>query len=90
MRSELATFDGKDNRREIMILLQKLGSDEARASFLTGLTRHSRKGFSQCQTRVVGFCDSVTAYFMFVSICNEIGVSINHGARLLEARVRGK
>ena len=26
MKSELQTFDGLDNRREVMILLQRLGS----------------------------------------------------------------
>lgn len=88
MKTELDTFDGRDNRKEIMSLLQKLGSDEKRASFLSSLTTRSQNGFANSQVQVVNHCDVVTAYFMFVSICNELGVSINEAARLLERQVR--
>lgn len=88
--SELATFDGKDNRKEIMILLQRLGSDNARARFISRLTHRSRNGFAGTQTKVVNTCDPVAAYFMLVGCCNELGVSINEAARLLEEEVRYK
>lgn len=89
MKSELDTFDGLDNRREVMILLDRLGSDAARARFLESLIPNSLKGFAECPMKVVGNCDPVAAYFMLVGICNELGVSINRAAALLEDRVRG-
>ncbi len=82
--SELDTFDGKDNRKEIMILLQRLGSDQKRATFLESLIPSSLKGFSECPMKVAGNCDSVAAYFMLVGVCNELGVPINEAARRLE------
>jgi hypothetical protein len=84
MKSELNTFDGLDNRREVMILLNRLGSDQARANFLTELVGQSRNGFSGTRPQVVSHCDAVTAYFMMVSICNELGVSINYAAKRLD------
>lgn len=87
MKSELDTFDGLDNRREIMILLDRLGSDQRRARFIEGLIPSSLKGFAGCPMKVTGNCDPVSAYFMLVSTCNELGVSINTAARKLEAEV---
>lgn len=86
LKSELQTFDGLDNRREIMILLQRLGSDRRRAQFIQSLLLSSRK-FGGCVAEAVGDCDPVSAYFMFVSTCNELGVSINDAARQLERAV---
>jgi hypothetical protein len=83
-KSELEAFDGRDNRREIMILLQRLGSDKRRAEFLESLIPSSLKGFADCPVKVQGVCDPSAAYFMLVSICNEIGVSINTAASKLE------
>ena len=88
MHSELQTFDGLDNRREIMLLLERLGSDLRRAKFLEGLIPHSLKGFAGCPMKVQGRCDSIQAYFMLVSITNELGVSINKAAQLLEKEVK--
>ena len=88
MKTELDTFDGKDNRKEVMILLERLGSDRRRAQFLENLIPSSLKGFAGCPMKVKGNCDSVAAYFMLVSICNELGVSINVAARRLDRRVR--
>lgn len=87
-RSELSTFDGLDNRRELMILLQRLGGDQDRANFLTSLVARSRAGFANCRAEVRDHCDPVAAYFLLVSICNEVGVSINEAARLLERAVK--
>lgn len=83
-KSELSSFDGKDNRREIMILLQRLGTDQRRAKFLESLIPQSLKGFANCPMKVRGDCDPVSAYFMLVGVCNELGVPINEAARRLE------
>lgn len=85
--SELSTFDGLDNRREIMILLERLGSDRRRATFIESLIPHSLKGFAGCPMRVTGACDTVASYHMLISVCNELGVSINAAAKMLEAEV---
>jgi hypothetical protein len=87
VKSELSTFDGRDNRREIMILLQRLGTDQQRAKFLESLIPQSLKGFAGCPMTVTGNCDPVAAYFMLVGICNEVGVSINDAARRLDRKV---
>lgn len=87
-KTELETFCGLDNRREIMILLQRLGSDKHRARFLESLIPNSAKGFAGCPMKVTGLCDPVTAYYMLVGITNELGVSINKAAQLLETKVR--
>ena len=86
--SELATFDGRDNRRELMILLQRLGSDQRRARFLESLIPSSLKGFAECPMKVQGNCDPVAAYYMLVGVTNELGVSINSAAQRLEREVR--
>ena len=88
MKSELESFDGLDNRREIMILLQRLGSDERRARFIESLIPNSAKGFADCPMKVRGACDPVAAYYMLVGVTNELGVSINEAARLLELEVK--
>lgn len=88
MKSELNTFDGLDNRREIMILLFRLGSDQRRARFLESLIPFSLKGFKEAPMRVQGNCDPSAAYFMMVGICNELGVSINNAASLLEREIK--
>ncbi len=84
MNSELETFDGRDNRKELVILLERLGSDRRRALFLESLIPHSLKGFAGCPLKVRGNCDPVAAYFMLVGVCNELGVSINTAAQRLE------
>lgn len=86
-KSELETFDGKDNRMEIMRLLFRLGSDRRRAVFLESLIPHSLKGFQGCPMKVKGNCDASSAYFMLIGICNELGVSINVAAEKLQQEV---
>lgn len=83
----LKTFDGKDNRKEVMILLERLGSDMGRARFLESLIPISLHMTGVPMT-VQGNCDAVAAYFMMVGICNELGVNINDAARLLEQEVK--
>lgn len=87
-KSELETFDGLDNRKEVMILLQRLGSDQRRARFIESLIPSSLKGFAECPMRVRGNCGTVAAYHMLVGVCNELGVSINAAAKMLEAEVK--
>ncbi len=91
-KSELDTFCGKDNRKEIMRLLFRLGNgvvgDKRRANFLLSLIPLSLKGFKDAPIKVEGNCDAVAAYFMLVSVCNEIGVSINVAASRLEKEVK--
>lgn len=84
MKTELQYFDGKDNRREICIMLSKLSTDANRAAFIESLIPLSLKGFAQCPMKVQGPCPPVVAYYMMVSICNELGVSINEAASRLE------
>ena len=87
MRTEIETFDGLDNRRELIILLQRLGSDGRRARFLESLVPNSLKGFAGCPIKVRGDCNPVTAYFILVGICNELGVPINIAASKLERAI---
>lgn len=86
--ADLKTFDGRDNRKEVMILLQRLGSDERRAQFIESLIPQSMNGFAGCPMKVQGACDSVVAYYMLVGVCNELGVSINEAAQKLDKVVQ--
>ena len=88
MKSEIESFDGLDSRREIMILLQRLGSDKARAKVLESLLPASANGFAGLPIKVRGPCDPIAAYYMLIGVTNELGVSINEAARRLENRVR--
>ena len=88
MKSELQTFDGLDNRREVMILLERLGTDQRRARFLESLIPKSCNGFAGLPMKVTSRCDAVSAYFMLVGVCNELGVPINEAAQKLDRIVR--
>lgn len=83
-KSELQTFDGLDNRKDIMQMLFRLGSDARRRAFLMSLIPLSLKGFKESPIQVQGNCDPSAAYFMMVGVCNELGVSINTAAQALE------
>lgn len=91
---QFGSFDGRDNRRELMILFQKLGerlprplADERRADFLRKLVRLSGNGFASKMARITP-CDPVAAYWMFGAITGCLGVSIDRAARLLDEEVR--
>lgn len=88
MKSGLQTFDGLDNRREIMRMLYRLGSDARRAKFLESLIPQSLNGFADKPMKVQGNCDGTSAYYMLIGICNELGVPIDFAARKLEKIVR--
>lgn len=87
-QADLKTFDGLDNRREVMILLERLGTNERRAKFIESLIPSSLAGFADCPMQVRGNCDPAAAYFMLVGVCNELGVSIDEAARRLESYVK--
>lgn len=87
---DLVTFDGLDNRRDLMVMLGRLDSDQRRTKFLLSLIPHSSNGFAESPVRLDGPCDAVAAYFVLVNICSQLGVSINEAARRLESEVRGK
>lgn len=86
--NDLRSFDGLDNRREIMLLLERLGTDAHRARFIKSIIPHSVNGFANNPVAVEGPCDPVAAYFMLVGVCNELGVPINVAARKLEAVIK--
>lgn len=88
MKTELEYFDGLDNRKHIIQMLERLGSDQRRATFLESLIPHSLKGFAGAPMNVRGRSDAVGSYFMLVGICNELGVSINYAAQRLEKVVK--
>lgn len=88
MKSGLEVFDGLDNRRELFILLERLGSDQQRARFIESLIPKSMKGFANAPMKVNGNCNPVAAYHMLVGVCNELGVPIDTAARKLEQEVK--
>lgn len=88
VKTEMETFDGLDNRREVIILLQRLGSNDRRARFIESLIPSSLKGFAGCPMKVTGNCEPVAAYYMLVGVCNELGVSLNSAAWKLEEEVK--
>ena len=90
---QFGSFDGKDNRRELMVLFQRLGRDlpapmanERRAQFLRRLCSRSTNGFSDKAIAITPV-DAVQAYQMFVQITGVLGVDIDHAARMLEKAV---
>ena len=90
--AQFSSFDGLDNRRELMILFQKLGqhlpkfqADERRAMFLRALVK--RYG-SPWKYVAITPCDPVAAYWMFTAITGCLEVPIDAAARLLDEEVR--
>lgn len=84
------SFPGRDNQRELMILLQRLGDGHSeveggkrRAAFLQGLIRSSKNGFADKMARMEP-CDAVAAYFAMVHITGVLGVPMDNAARRLE------
>jgi hypothetical protein len=92
---QYGSFDGLDNRREIMRLLKRLGHGlpelaqaERRSRFLRKLLRYSQNGFDTRQMQLAP-CSVVDAYFAFLAITGTLGVPIDQAARLLEKEVSG-
>lgn len=91
---QFQSFDGLDNRRELMLLFQRLGDPlpevlkrDKRAEFLRRIVRMSNNGFAEKQVKIKP-CDAVEAYFTFTAITGCLGVSIDRAAKMLEDAVR--
>src|SRR5215472_10844101 len=91
---DMAVFDGADNRKEILILLDRLvhGLSEkqaglARARFLERLLSYSQTGFQTRHLRSIplGHTD---AYFAFIAITNALGVPITTAVLVLEEEIK--
>lgn len=92
------TFDNIADRRELVILFQRLGSGlpepmdcEVRQKFLEMLILLSMSGMDECPVKIdVNQCTAVGAYQLFVQIVGVLGVSIADAAKLLDDCVRKK
>lgn len=80
-------FDAVDNRKTLMDLFNRLGSDERRQKFLQGLITHSKTGMAGKLMQVTP-CETVQAYLLFVAITGCLGVDVNLAAQKLEREVR--
>jgi hypothetical protein len=91
--SEIRTFDGLDNRREVFILLGRLGhgldevgAAKARAVFLRRLLHLSSNGFADKAVKITP-CTLPEAYFIFASIMYCFGVSVEAAMKVLESEL---
>ncbi len=95
MNIQFSTFDTKDDRRELVILFQKLGEGlpdavarEVRAKWLEGLIPQSVSGLATAPLKVnPDSCHPTGAYTLFVQIVGVLGVPIKDAARQLDAFV---
>ena len=92
--AQFGSFDGLDNRRAVMELLERLGSglEERRgallrAEFLRSLLVLSGNGFAQKMV-AISPGTAVASYFVFVAITGVLGVPIAAAAKALEDFVR--
>jgi hypothetical protein len=93
---QFTSFDGRDNRRELMILFQKLGDHlpevlarEKRAEFLRRLVKDSKNKFAERDVKITP-CGPVEAYFAFTAITGVLGVNIDRAASKLERLVKAQ
>jgi hypothetical protein len=91
---QFSSFDGLDNRREVMILFMRLGHNlhkklavEKRAKWLQGLIPHSVGALAPAPL-IVQPCDPIGAYGLFVAICGVLDVPIEKAAKMLDDEVR--
>jgi hypothetical protein len=84
---QFGSFDARGNRKTLLDLFGRLGSDERRANFLQGLIAHSRTGMAGKLMQVNLPCSSVQAYLLFVAITGCLGVQVEEAANKLEAEV---
>jgi hypothetical protein len=84
---QFQSFDGLDNRRELMVLFQRLGTDKRRVAFLKRLIAYSKNGFAAKMVQINPVCDPVTAYFTFVAITGCLGVNVDEAAKMLDREV---
>lgn len=90
MSVQFDTFDTLEDRRELVVLFQKLGSkspdpDAARARWLEDLVKESTDWRPAVDP---ASCHPVGAYHLFVQIVGVLGVSIREAAVKLQRAVR--
>ena len=92
MSIQFGAFDNLEDRRELVILFQRLGADlpepmarQVRAQWLESLIPYSISGLSSVPMKVnPDTCHPVGAYQLFVQIVGVLGVPIDAAARKLE------
>ncbi len=89
-RGQFGTFDGLDNRKALMRLLDRLGDGlshedgcKRRAKFLQGLLGDSTTGFDGKPLKASP-CTTVEAYHLTVAITGCLGVPIEVAAQKLD------
>lgn len=94
MSGQFAEYDTLEDRREILILFQRLGKHlpealamRKRARFLESLIPESVSCFAELPLKVTP-CSAVEAYHLFIAIVGVLGVPIAEGAKRLDAEVR--
>lgn len=95
---QFSTFDTVEDRRELVILFQRLGEGlpspmdrEVRKKWLEMLILMSMSGMDQCPVEIdVEQCTPVGAYNLFVQFVGVLGVPIDDAAKLLDDCVRKK
>jgi hypothetical protein len=98
MSIQFDTFDTKDDRRELVILFQKLGEGlpesmarEVRAAWLQALIPQSVSGLATAPLKVnPDSCHPVGAYTLFVQIVGVLGVPIKQASVQLDRFVKRK
>ena len=92
--SQFGTFDNREDRRELLILIDRLGgglSDEfarqKRAAWLQQLAKMAPNLPETAKVNAAA-CSVVGAYDLFVTIVGVLGVKIDDAARWLENEVR--
>jgi len=98
MSVQFDTFDTKEDRRELVILFQKLGEglpepmqNEVRAKWLEMLVLLSMNGMDKCPVEIdAKQCSAVGVYNIFVQFVGVLGIKISEAARLLDDCVKKK
>lgn len=94
MSLQFGTFDTLEDRRELIILFQRLGErapdpSAYRAKWLECLIGRSATGFGECPVQVnPASCSPVGAYNLFVQIVGVLGIPIAEAAVQLQRDVR--
>ena len=90
------TFDNVEDRRELVILFQKLGeglpeamANEVRAKFIEDLIPQSVSGLADAPLKAdPKQCHPSGAYMLFVQVVGVLGVPIREAARKLDGVVK--
>jgi hypothetical protein len=91
---QFGSFDGLDNRKELMRLFSIIGKDKSakdaaieRAMVLQGFLDGSETGFAGKPIKVTP-CGVTEAYFLFTAITGCLGVPVEAAAKRLDWLVR--